>query len=128
MMAGLMNRLVATAMVALLAFATGCAAGGPEALGDPGTPGVTRISVENFHSSAEDLEVFIVPDGGVARIRMGNVPRGETGTFTFDGDRGPYRLIAVRPVGETTSDRININHTTNIAWNIQQNRVVVSRR
>jgi hypothetical protein len=128
MMAGLMNRLAATALVALLAFATGCAAGGPEAPGDPGLPGTTRISVENFHPGSEDLEVFIVPDGGVARTRMGAVPRGDTGTFTFDGDRGPYRLIAVRPVGEITSDRVNINHTTSLTWNIQQNRVVVSRR
>jgi hypothetical protein len=127
-MVGLMHRLSATAMVALLVLATGCASGGAEASSDPGIPGTTRITVENFHSNAEDLEIFIVPDGGVARVRLGAVPRGDSGAFTFDGDRGSYRLVAIRPVGETTSDRVNVNHTTNITWNIEQNRVVVSRR
>ena len=127
-MAGPMHRLVATAMVTFLVLSTGCATGAPDAPEDPGMPGVTQISVENFHPGADDLEIYIVPDGGVARTRMGRVTRGESQTFTFDGDRGPYRLIAVRPVGEITSERVTINHRTNLIWNTERNRVVVSRR
>ncbi len=127
-MTGLMHRLAGAATVILLALGTGCASGTGGTPGDATLTNETTITVENFHSAAEDVNVFIVPDGGVARTALGPVPRGETRSFTFEGSRGAYRLVSVRAVGETTSERININHRTDITWNLQRNRATVSRR
>jgi len=128
-MTELRHRLYGATLVLFLAMTAGCASGGEGApAAAPGEPGMTQITVDNMHSSAENLELFITPDGGVGRTKIGDVPRGETRSFSFDGNTGPYRLIAVRPVATTTSERVTINHSTNLTWIIQQNRVVVSRR
>lgn len=122
------NRLFGATLALFLTLAVGCASGGGSETADSGEPGVTRITVENFHPNSEDLRVYMEPDGGVGRIDLGVVPRGETGEFTYDGERGQFRLVAERPVGTIRSTRVNVNHNTNLTWNTQQNRIVTSRR
>jgi hypothetical protein len=122
------NRLFGATLALFLTLAVGCASGGGSEAADPGEPGVTRITVENFHPNSEDLRVYMEPDGGVGRIDLGVVPRGETTEFNYDGERGQFRLVAERPVGTLRSNRINVNHNTHLTWTIQQNRIVTSRR
>ncbi len=122
------NRLAGATLALFLTLAAGCASGGGAEATDSGEPGVTRITVENFHPNSEDIRVYMEPDGGVGRIDLGGVPRGETGEFSYDGNTGQFRLVAERPVGTTRSERINVNHNTNLTWNLQQNRIVTSRR
>jgi hypothetical protein len=117
------------ALVALFVGLSGCASSGESAApqGEPGTS--TRITIDNLASNAEDLQIYIVQDGGVARTLVGSVPRGETRTLTYEGQTGGYRLIAVRSVGgETTSDRINVTHSQHFSWTIQGNRMLIQRR
>jgi hypothetical protein len=128
-MTELRHRLFGATLVLFIAMTAGCASSAERApTAGAGEPGVTEITVDNMHSAAEDMELYITPDGGVGRTKIGDVPRGETRSFRFDGSTGPYRLIAVRPVATTTSERVTINHSSNLTWIIQQNRVVVSRR
>ncbi|TVP78824.1 MAG: hypothetical protein EA352_01365 [Gemmatimonadales bacterium] len=128
-MRSLRQRLLGIAFLLALALVAGCASsGGAEADGEPVEDGTTPITVENFHSGSEDLQVFIQRDGSSARTNIGAVPAGETETFVFDGETGQYRLIAQRPVSTTTSERITIRHQTNITWTIQGNRITTSRR
>lgn len=128
-MNGLRHRIFGATLALFVVLAAGCASsGGGEGVVDSGEPGVTQITIENFHSTSDDLRIFMEPDGGVGRIEIGVVPRGETRNFTYDGDRGQFRLVAERPVGTTRSNRFTVNHNTNITWNMQQNRIVTSRR
>lgn len=117
-------------VILLTAGLAACASGGGGGGGadDPDYGVATPITVENLHSSSEDLTVFLRPEGGVARINLGTVPRGEARSFRFEGDVGQYRLIAERPVGTTESEPLNITHQSYIIWDMSTNRVVINRR
>lgn len=128
-MTELRHRVGAAALALFLVFATGCASsGGSEGAAPSGEPGVTQITVENFHANSDDMRVYMEPDGGVGRIDLGTVPRGETRNFSYDGAPGQFRIVGERPVGTTRSNRFTISHNTNITWNVEQNRIVTSRR
>jgi hypothetical protein len=117
--------------VLLAAFGlAGCASGGggEGAAAASTEPGVTRITVDNTHPTSEDIQVFLQIDGGTARQLLGDLPRGETKTFTYDGDRGYYRLVAERAGGRTTSPRVSVMHNTSYLWMISGNRLQLSRR
>jgi hypothetical protein len=125
----LKQRFLALGFMAFVALTAGCASGGGAAAEGGGEAGTsTQITVENIHPTSDDIQIFIMGDGAVARTPIGSVPRGETRSFTYEGGQGAYRLIAVRPVGETTSDRININHRQDFTWTIQGNRMLIRRR
>lgn len=127
-MIGRTQRWFALALLAFVTGIAGCASGGgsAEPAGEPGTS--TRITIDNLHSAAEDLQVYIVPDGGVARTLLGTVARGATGTLTYEGPTGGFRLVAVRPLGESESDRINVTHAQHFSWTISGNRMLIQRR
>ncbi len=123
----LKHRILGMALAAFVVLAAGCASGG--GAGSTGEPGVsTEIMIENIHPGSEALQIYIMADGGVARTPIGNVPQGETRTITWEGATGPHRLIAVRAIGEVTSDRININHNQDFTWTISGNRMLIRRR
>jgi hypothetical protein len=127
-MIAMKQRMLRMALATFVVLAAGCASGGGGA-GSTGEAGVsTEIMVENIHPGSEAIQIFIMPDGGVARTPIGNVPQGETRTFTWEGATGQHRLIAVRAIGEVTSDRININHNQDFTWTISGNRMLIRRR
>jgi len=127
-MIGRTQRWFALALVAFVAGIAGCASSG-ESAGPAGEPGTsTRITIDNLHSTSEDLQIYIVPDGGVARTLIGTVERGETKALTYEGPTGGFRLIAVRPVGESQSERINVTHAQHFSWTISGNRMLIQRR
>lgn len=127
-MHSLRHRLFGASLIMFLALAVGCASGGPAEDAAPVEEGTTPITIENFHSGSNDLQVYIQRDGSSARVPLGNVPRGEIETIVFDGETGQYRLIAIAPVGTTTSERISIRHQTVLTWTIQGNRITTSSR
>jgi hypothetical protein len=128
-MSAVRMRMLGAALGMTFALLVGCASGGGAAAdGEPVEEGTTRITIENFHSNAEDLQIYVQRDGSAQRVPLGTVPRGQTQNLVFGDDPGQYRLIADQPIGTVRSQLINISHRTNITWNIQQNRVVVSNR
>lgn len=130
-MRGLSRRAVVFLFLGAVAM-TGCASagGGEGAPAGPAAaagPGETRITIDNGHPAAEDMQVFLQVDGGTARQRLGDLPRGEIKTFTYDGERGYYRLVAERAGGTSTSGRLNVMHNTNFRWTISGNRLQITR-
>jgi hypothetical protein len=125
----LRHRFFPAALALFLLIAMGCASsGGAEGAAPSGEPGVTQITIESFHGSSEDLRVFIEPDGGVGRIDHGAVPHGENRSFGHEGDPGQFQIVGEQPVGVVRSNRFTISRNTNITWNVEQNRIVTSRR
>lgn len=122
----LRHRLFGITLAASFLLVAGCASSGETVSDIP--EGTTPITIENYHAAAEDLQIYIQRSGSASRDRLGAVPRGETETFSFDGETGEYRLIADMPVSSMDSEAFSIRHETVITWNIQNDRIITSRR
>lgn len=114
------------------ALVVSCASGTQTGGGADTTPqaasGLT-IRVDNNRPAAGAVVVFIEPEAGVRR-QLGEVEPGATGSFTYEGNPGNYRLFAQGVGGSdlrSESFRIFAN-TGLVTWNMSSNSVLATTR
>lgn len=126
--------LFRSALALLAVLAIGACASGGAADGAAGgaaaaaADGMSVITVQNNHTAARPVTLYLEPDGRAERINLGVVEPGATGTFTHAVDRGYYRIIAGMQTEEVESDRFNVTGPSTLNWVMASNRLTVRRR
>jgi hypothetical protein len=96
----------------------------------PGTQSVVSISVRNDLIPPANVEIYLVPAGGIERL-IGTVTSGDHSLrYTGLAPKGDYYLIARAPSGRfMRSSVLAMDDVTGLAWTLSSNllRVTATR-
>jgi hypothetical protein len=85
------------------------------------------ITVRNDHESFTEVLIFVIPTAGIQQL-LGTVAANETRSFAYSAPRGPYRLLARRPSGDSATETFHMPGSARVEWRTSQRRALVRGR
>jgi hypothetical protein len=123
-----LKRLGLAAMITLSVSACASSGTGEAAAADaaPAAPGSVQLEIRNNAFGAQDATILLV---GGSQQSLGNVPAGQTRTFTVAMEPRSYSLSARTVQGETNSPSFTLFATTSrVSWDMSSNRIQQTSR